>query len=622
MASLGFSQDVERSAGARCKAAPILAALTLVMTAGCRSSDQGDRAPFEAEAPQAEGETPAEEAPAEVAKAEPAPAPPEEDAHPAGEGGVDHVYGTDRWPCSGHRVCEEGSPDDGALQIATTGVAHIDPSLVSESAGMRVVENLFEGLLAHPLGSGPPAPGVAESWEVSDDGTVYTFHLRDDARWSNGRPVVAEDFVYSWTRKLDPATASQSAENLWFIEHAKAFNTGELEDPSKLGLEAPDEHTLVVTLERPTPFWIHYVKGGHYAPVPREAVEAHGKQWTRPEHIVTNGPYHLAKWVPRDVMVLERSETWREADTVSIPKVVIHHSESESQNLRRYESGQTHWVVGALPSDKISLFMEDRRPDLFVDPFLAVYFYSFRVDQPPMDDPKVRRAVDMAIDKERLVTHVTRGMQQPADGPVPPYFEETLGYPKPAGNPFDPEAARRLLAEAGHPNGLDLPPVTIVYNTSEGHRRIAEFVQRSLEENLGLEVEIENMEWKSLLQRLQQGDFQVARFGAIGLPDPYDFLGAFRSDSPNNLMGWSNEEFDRLVARSQETRDTAERMRLLAEAERLVQEEVPIAPLYYYTKVYLKKPVLQGFEPELNDKHPFRYMYWADRRGTDEEASQ
>jgi oligopeptide transport system substrate-binding protein len=577
------------------------AAVALAM-AGCRMSDRGERAPFAA-APAPDVYVTAEVAP--VASAEVA----------VGEDCGDHIYGCDRYPCEGHAVCAEASPADGMLQVSLGGAEFIDPSLVHESAGTFVVQEIYEGLLSFPPGNGAPIPGVAERWELGEDGRTWTFHLRRDARWSNGRTVTAHDFVYGWTRKLLPETASQAAEHHFFIKNAKAFNEGKLTDASQLGMRAVDDHTLVVELEEPTPFWLEYVQSAHYMPVPREAVEQWGKDWTRAEHIVTNGPFHMVEWRPRDRMVLKKSETYWNKDAIRISGAIIWHSESETDDLRRYEAGQTHMLQSSIPTEKISVFMEDKRPDLFIDPYLAYYYYAFRVDRPPFDNLLVRQAVDMAIDKERLVKHVTRGMQVPADGPVPPFFVDTMGYPKPAGATFNPQRARELLAEAGFPNGVDLPKITLIYNTYEIHRLIAEFVQRSLKENLGIEVAIENMEWKSLLKQLRSGDFQMARFGWIGGKDPYTFLNSFRHDSPNNEMGYKNLAVDELLDASLKERDDKARLALMAKAEALIQQDMPIAPLYFYTRVYLKKPVLRGVEQELTSVHLMRHMYWGDKPG-------
>ncbi len=566
--------------------------------AACQTAERGQSAPFQA--------TPAPDTyePPEVAAGEPA-------AEPAA-GGVQRMHGRDAWPCQGHPVCDERPPADGTLVTTGGGATSIDPSLAQETEGFLVIQNVFEPLLVPGPTTGPPQPGMAERWEESEDGLTYTFHLREGAKWSNGRQVTAQDFVYSWLRKLDPATASPSAEQLKYLKNAVAFNEGRITDRAQVGVEAVDDLTLKVTLQDPVPFFLQYVMTPHYAPVPREAVEAHGPRWTDPETIVVNGPYTVQEMLLRDRTTLVKNPTYWAADTVRIPRVRIVHTESESQALTRYEVGEVHWSRTPPPPERISEFIESGRPDFFIDPYLCFYYYAMRMDKPPFDDVRIRRAVNMAIDKTALVQHVTRGKQQPADGPVLPFFDTAMAYPGQRGDAFDPARARELLAEAGYPQGVGLPTVTLVYNTYEAHKLIAEFAQRSLKENLGIDVVLENMEWKSFLSRTQQGDFQMARSAWCGLSDPYSFLMLFESDSVQNYAGFKSDEFDRLSKGSLAVRDHGERMRRLARAEALVLRDMPVAPLYYYTKSYLKKPYLRGFEPEMSDTHLVRYMYWAE----------
>ena len=267
------------------------------------------------------------------------------------------------------------------------GVEFIDPSLITETEGFLVAETVFEGLIVPAVQSGLPSqPGVATRWEVSDDGLTYTFHLREDAKWSNGRTVTADDFVYAWTRKLHPDTASVSAEELHHIKNAAAFNEGKLKDPSLLGLKAPDARTLVVTLERPTPFFLNQVQTAHFSPVPKEAIEQHGKSWTRPENIISNGAYRLTEWVQRSHMLFEKNPHYWDRDNVAIPKVIFYTVNSEHQALTRYDTGQVHWVRQSPPPARIPKLIEARRPDFFIDPYLCFYHYVFRVDKPPFDD--------------------------------------------------------------------------------------------------------------------------------------------------------------------------------------------------------------------------------------------
>lgn len=528
---------------------------------------------------------------------------------------LEHIYGHEpSWPCTGHPTCDEPSPKDGMLGVDIHEPEFLDPALVSETEGFLIDNAIFEGLVSRPPRSGMPfVPGVAASWESSADGTVYTFHLRDTARWSNGRPVVAGDFVYAWRRKLDPATASTAVEPLFVIKNAKAFNDGTLKDGTQLGVEAVDDRTLRVTLEAPSRFFIGAITTGHFLPVPREAIEAHGKAWTRPGNIVVNGPFTMTEWRPRERIVLLKRDAYWNADAVRLPGVILYAGESQATNLTRYDTGTIQWARDAVGSGLVQDFIRSGRPDLVIDPYLCYYAYFARVDRPPLDDARVRRALDMAIDKEGLVKKVLGGLQVPADGPMLPHFEVTSGYPKPHTAGFDPAGARKLLADAGYPGGKGFPKLQLVYNTSESHKAIAEYTARNIEENLGIHVELSNVEWQSLLKKLRTGDFELARFGWCGDEDPQSLLSVLLSYHPENSMGYKNAEFDELVTTAKRTLDAAEQMRLYAEAEKLVQRDMPMIPMYYYTRVFLKKPVLQGIEPELTNSHLFQYMYWADR---------
>lgn len=528
---------------------------------------------------------------------------------------LDHLHGVSpSWPCAGHPVCDDASPADGMLGVDIGGMEFLDPSMISETEGFLVATNIFEGLANSPKRSGMPLePGVAERWEVSDDGLVYTFHLRDDARWTNGRAVDAHDFVYALRRKIDPTTGSTAVEPLFLLKNARAFNQGTVQDIEEVGIRAIDDRTLELTLEMPTSFFMKYVVSGHYLPVPREAIEQHGKQWTRAENIVTNGPFRMTEWVPRSRITLVKNPDYWDADAVRLPGVILHVSDSHAQSNTRYQTNTIQWGRSAVGTADIEAMLQERRPDFFIDPYLCYYAYFFRNDRPPFDDVRVRRAVNMAIDKAGLVQHITRGMQVPADGPILPHFERTMGYPKPKGDPHDPDRARELLAEAGYPNGQGMPKITLVYNTFESHRLMAEYVQRNLREHLGVEVEIHNMEWKSLLQRLRTGNFQMARFGWCGIEHPFSLMSVLQSFHPENSMAYKSPEFDALIDRARRATDHAEEMRLYAEAEAIVQRDMPFSPIYYYTKTYLKRPVLQGLEPELTNSHLFKYMYWADR---------
>jgi len=597
-------------------ASPLTVAIVLVgvSLAGCKDSGWGERAPFTAAPPPAVWVAVTPDVTPEVVNPATNPAAGEVDgAHLA-----ERVWGQGSWPCAAdaasQTACGRGSPKDGTLGMTVGGFEFLDPNRISETEGMVVATNLFEGLVSPARHSGGPYEmGVAKSWTVSADGRVYTFELRDEARWSNGRTVVADDFVYSWLRKLDPATASDDTDSLRYIEGAGAFADGKEKDRSKVGVKALGPHTLEVTLTCAFPFWPAYLAGGAYMPVPREAIEAADRKWDRPGNIVTNGPYKLTELYERDRLVMEKSELYWDKDNVRIPKIIAYHAETEQVGTSLYESGQVQWSRNNVSPAVVAANVKDKRADMLIDPWLCVYYYMFRVDKPPFTDVRVRRAFDLAVDKARLVTHVTQGMQIPADGLVPPSFDETQGYPGPEGESFDPQLARTLLAEAGFPGGRGMEPVRLVYNTMETHRLVAEFVGRQLEENLGVKVEVTNMEWKSLLQKTRAGDFQMARLGACGTDVPLSFLENFQSTSPRNDMGYKSPEFDKRFEAARcgaSTREEA--LASTAKAEEELMAARPVMPIYWYTRSYFRAPVLQGVEVHLEDLHPVKYMWWAD----------
>ena len=602
---------------------------------GCSKSGWGDRAPFDATAPSATTAATTAGPPPDAA---PSAAPiadgsdgsdgyaapePETSAPPPDASGqaapeprpADHIWGKSSWPCTGAPACAEASPADGTLGINVASFESLDPSTMADSEGELIDLNLFEGLVAPARRSGLPyEQGVAERWSLSEDQRTWTFHLRADARWSNGRAVTAQDFVFAWRRKLDPKTASRAVDTLFFIAGAEEFNRGTLKDPEQIGVRAIDDRTLAVTLTCAIPFWPTYLASAHYLPVPREVVEKWGADWTKPEHIVTNGPYTLTEWKERDRLVLQRSDTYWDRAQVQIPRVVLYQGEGEEKPKNLFKTSQTQWARMVVAPQEIPDYIASGSVEFVLDPVLCIYMYMFRTDRPPFDDARVRRAFDAALDKDRLVKHIARGFQTPADGAVPPLFDTTIGYPGKPGQAFDKTAAQRMLSEAGYPNGAGFPEFKITYNTLDWHKSIATFAAEQFKENLGAHATLENVEWKSLLKKVQTGDFQMARYGWCGADAPYTFLEFFQSQNPQNAMGYKNAEYDALLAKAKCAGSQRESLAAMAEAEAIVQRDMPAIPVYYNTRPYLKKPVLQGLETHSEDAHPFKYMYWADKQ--------
>lgn len=490
----------------------------------------------------------------------------------------------------------------------------IDPGKTYDSPGFEVARNIFEGLMRYHPETLRPLPGVAERWEMDEDEVHYRFHLREGARWSDGKPVTAHDFEYAWKRVLDPTTGAQYAAMLWDIKGGKAFNLGR-GSADDVGVRAVDDRTLEVELERPIPWFLDLLAFGPFCPVPRWAVEAHGMHWTKPENIVTNGPFHLSRWVPSYQIDLVKSPTYWDAAAVRLDKAVFVVSEDNHSMMRVYRAGELDWVgSNTRPPQEYLAHLEGKK-DYQAARYLGTYFYWFNLRDDrdvaeALRDKRVRHALQLATDKEALVRYVTRGGQRPAHGMVPDMFFD-MGYPTPVPIPFDPEEAKRLLAEAGYgPGGKPFPRLEILYNTHEAHRQVAEAVQQMWKRHLGIDVAIENQEWKVFMSNRIEGYFQLARAGWIGdFQDPYTFLSMFLSDSDMNEAGWKNPAFDELVDQALQEQDDAKRYALYAKAEAILMEELPVLPLYYYSQNTLIGSWVKGFYPNSQDVHPLRDIW-------------
>ena len=496
----------------------------------------------------------------------------------------------------------DGDPSAGQVICVGNGAEpqDIDPHVVTGVPEHRITSTLFEGLVGVNPATLEPVPAVAESWEVSEDGTVYTFHLRDTAKWTNGDPVTAHDFLYAWERILTPALGSQYAYMLYCMRNARAFNEGTITDFTEVGARALDDHTVEVTLEHPTPYFlsmqIHYT----WFPVHQATIEKfggmaeRGTRWTREGNFVGNGPFMLDRWQPDEVLVVKKNPTYWDATNVRPDAVHFYPISNLQTEELLFRDGKLH-LTESVPINKIDIYAK-RNPELLCnDPYLGTYYYRLNVERPPFTDRRVRRAFSMAVDRDDLVRNVVRGGRKPAGCFTPP---DTAGYTCEAQVPYDVEEARRLLAEAGYPNGEGLPPIEILYNKSENHKQIAEALQSMWLENLNAQVTLTNQDWKVYLDTLQQRNYQIARAGWIGdFVDPINFLECFTTDNGNNRTGFSSPEYDALIDQAMRTIDPAARNDLFQQAERLLLDESPLIPLYFYTRAYLKTPALRGLEP-------------------------
>jgi oligopeptide transport system substrate-binding protein len=620
----------------------------------------------------------------------------------------------------------------------------LDPHLMTGQPEGRIAQELFEGLTRRDAETMRPAPGVAERWELSDDGLRYTFHLRADARWTDGSPVSAEDFVYSWKRVLSPTLGSEYAYIMFPVRLAEAYSTyssratdvrktirpaldafakeqssgaparafkaflvknhvqdavrgiaserlsallhptGERVSPDALaelareldaaanrleagaaeatrrfgvdaGVFARDARTLIVELRAPTPYFLEVTSFYPSYPVKRTLVEdpKHRDTWFLPESMVSNGPFRLARWTVNDRIRLEKNPHYWGKEEVALNSVDALSNENETTCLNLYLTGAIDWLPGYYPKDLIDILK--RRPDYYSEPGLTVYYYRLNNTKPPLDDPRVRKALNLAIDRREIVERVLAMGQLPATTFVPPGL---AGYePPPSSLGLDVPAAKKLLADAGFPNGKGFPKLGILYNTNDTHKKVADVIADQLRRNLNVEINPYNQEWQAYIDSQRLFNYEISRAGWVGdYADPNTFLDMWVTNGPNNQTGYSNPLYDELIhlasdvspllgeadrlltrldrperlraaiERAKAAKTPADnarerealRMAIFREAEAiLIGDELPIIPIYFYVNTGFIRPGISGFhmklkQPDgttsvnLQDLHPLR----------------
>lgn len=491
-------------------------------------------------------------------------------------------------------------------------VGDLDPHVATNIAELDVASALFEGLVAEDPVDLHPVPAVAERWDVSPDLLTYTFHLRAGAKWSNGEPVTAQDFITAWKRILTPSLAAENAGLLYVLQGAEAFHKGATKDFAQVGVAAPDPRILRVTLDHPTPYFLSLLTHAAWFPVPLGAIEAHGaafargNPWTRPGRLIGNGPFKLKTWQPNRVIVVEKSPTYWDATRVRLNAIHFYPIESVDAEERTFRTGQLH-ATYVLPFGKIDAYRRNAPQFLRIDPYLNTYFFRLNTRQPALDNERVRRALALAIDRVAIVEKILRGGQRAATSITPPGMP---GYIPPPGAPMSAVAARALLVEAGYPGGKGLPPLEMLYNTSENHRILAEAVQEMWRRELGLDVRLLNQEFKVVLAERRLGRYQILLSDWVGdYLDASTFLDLWRSDNGNNHTGWSSKEYDALLFAAARNPDAAARAAQMQQAEALMLAAAPIIPVYYNTHVYLLQPSVRGWYPTLLDHHPYKHVW-------------
>jgi oligopeptide transport system substrate-binding protein len=482
----------------------------------------------------------------------------------------------------------------------------LDPALITGQADGRIVMALFEGLTRYHPKDATPSPGWAEAWEISPDGRTYTFFLRTNAVFSDGKPITAEDFVWSWRRVLDPETACEYASVLFHVRGGEEFATGKLDDFEQVGIRALDRLTFQVELNEPTPFFLDLCGFHTLAVVPRQAIEKHGDAWLKQRPLPVSGAYMLESWRVSDRVRLRKNPLYWDAENTHIERVDLLTCVNPNTALNLYESGAADivWDKDLIPMSVLDVVAQ--RPDFHRYDYLGSYFFRFNVTHKPFDDPRVRKAFALATDKQRIVEKITRAGERPAGHLVPP---GVANYQSPAGLGYDPEKARRLLAEAGYPNGEGFPRFHYTYNSLSAHENIAVELREMWRRELGVQMELRQMEWKVFLQAQNRLDYHLSRSSWIGdYNDANTFLELFMTNNGNNRTGWSHPEYDRLLRLANAEADVARRADLLRQAERiLVEEELPIVPLYIYVGlVYFNPELIDGIYFNIRAEHPLR----------------
>ncbi|MEK3883710.1 peptide ABC transporter substrate-binding protein [Paenibacillus sp. PL2-23] len=483
----------------------------------------------------------------------------------------------------------------------------LDPALMTDAQSSIVAAGIYEGLTRLST-TGEPENALAESIDASEDGKTYTIKLRQDAKWSNGDPVTAKDFEFAWKRSLNPETASEYAYMLFYIENAEKYNSGE-GTADEVGVKATDDYTLEVKLYTPAPYFTSLLAHYTYLPVHQATVEGAADWAAEADTIVSNGPFLLKEWAHADKLVLEKNPDYYNVDKINFDTVTISLVEDENTVYQLYETDKIDWIgaqAGSVPSDLVTQLVADGKAE--VTSVASVYYYLFNNNKEPFNNVNIRKAFSMALDRQSLIDNVTKANQQAAYGLVPPSIAGTGGkmfreqFPDTSYFTENAEEAKKLLAQGMSELGLStFPEVTLLYNTSEGHKSLAEAAVDMWRKTLGVEVKLANQEWGTFLETRKAGGFDIARSGwGADINHPINFTyDLIYSKSGNNDGKYSNPEVDKLLNDSLVAATPEESQKLMADAEKIaIGDDMGVMPTYYYTTVTMIKP---GFEGIVSD---------------------
>ena len=477
----------------------------------------------------------------------------------------------------------------------------LDPALATGTHDSWAMQHMFEGLMKYNE-KGEVVEGMAKEMKVSDDGLKYTFTLRDDAKWSNGDPLTAQDFEFAWKRVLDPETASEYSYQLYYLKNGEAYNNGEAK-AEDVGVKAVDDKTLEVELETATKYFPGLAAFYTLYPVPKAIVEKNPDWAKDPKKgdFVTNGPFVIKDWKHNEGIDLVKNDQYYDKDKVKLAGIHFDIIEDQNTSWQRYEGGEYDFIVSP-PNTIVNKLQQAKDEQLTIGDDLGTYYFALNVKEKPLNNVKVRQALSLAIDRKAIVENITQGGQLPAEGMVPFGLldDQDKDFRDDQGNLVkeDVEEAKKLLDEGLAEEGMtkaDLNGKVIVYNTDESHKKIAQAVQEMWNSKLGISVNLENMEFQTLIDRRREGDYFISRAGWMGdYSDPMTMLDLFMTGNPQNDPKWSNAKFDELLKKAKTETDQKVRMDSMKEAEKIMMEEMPVIPIYFYTQPYVTKPNVKG----------------------------
>ena len=503
--------------------------------------------------------------------------------------------------CSGGKEKSSSTTKEGAKNVkqeitlnAMSEPPALDPAMATDTTSGWILDHTFEGLYTKDQ-KGKPVLGAAKEVKASDDGKTYTFTIRDDAKWSDGTPVTAKDFEYAWKRVLNPETGSQFAFYLYYIKGAEDYNKGK-GTVENVGISAKDDKTFVVELNAPLGYFNELLTMWTFYPVKKDLVEKN-KNWAAEANgYVSNGPFKMTEWQHDSQVVAEKNDNYWNKKEVNLTKVTWKMVNDATTYYQMYKSGELD-LIQTLPTDVVA--QEKDSKEYKNVPYFGTYMYMFNVEKAPFTNAKIRRAFNLAVNRSALTENITKAGETPAYEFVPSGVKTSKGDFREVGGKYfkeDIAEAKKLLKEGMAEEGWKtLPEVTLLYNTAENHKKMAEAVQEMLKKNLGVNIKLANQEWKTYLDTTAQKNFQMARMGWIGvLLDPAVILDYYLGDSPNNRTGWKNEKYDSLIAQAKVEQDPDKHFQLLHDAEKVLMEDLPFMPIYHYTNTYLTSPKFEG----------------------------